>query len=65
MFMLTHQYKYTLTELENMIPWERDLYISKVNTWVKEETDKMKQTQMEQESKLNQMVSKIRQKRKR
>ena len=48
-----------------MIPWERDLYISKVNTWVKEETDKMKQTQMEQESKLNQMVSKIRQKRKR
>lgn len=63
--MLTHQYKYTLTELENMIPWERDLYISKVNTWVKEETDKMKQTQMEQESKLNQMVSKIRQKRKR
>ena len=65
MFMLTHQYKYTLTELENMIPWERDLYISKVNTWVKEETDKMKQTQMEQESKLNQMVSRIKQKRKR
>jgi len=24
MFTLVHQYKYTLTELENMIPWERE-----------------------------------------
>ncbi len=23
-----HEHKYSLTELENMIPWERELYIS-------------------------------------
>lgn len=58
MFTLTHQYKYTLTELENMIPWERDLYIGMVNNWVKEEIEKAKQTRMEQESKLNALVRK-------
>lgn len=58
MFTLTHQYKYTLTELENMIPWERDLYIGMVNTWVKEETEKAKQAKMDQESKLNALVRK-------
>jgi len=45
MFTLTHQYKYTLTELENMLPWERDMYITMVNTWVKEETERVKQTE--------------------
>lgn len=57
MFTLTHQYKYTLTELENMIPWERDLYISMVNTWVKEETEKINKVKMEREQKLNQAIS--------
>lgn len=43
MFTLVHQYKYTLTELEGMIPWERDLYIGLVNSWAKEETERLKQ----------------------
>jgi len=47
MFTLTHQYKYTLTELENMLPWERDMYISMVNNWVKEETDRINKTKVE------------------
>jgi len=63
MFVLTHQYKYTLTELENMIPWERDTYVSMLNVWVKEETEKMKQKNFEQESKLNQIIGKVKQKR--
>ena len=63
MFVLTHQYKYTLTELENMIPWERDTYVSMLNVWVKEETEKMKHKNLEQESKLNQIIGKIKQKR--
>lgn len=49
MFTLTHQYKYTLTELENMLPWERDMYIAMVNSWVKEETDRLNKTQVESE----------------
>lgn len=58
MFTLVHQYKYTLTELENMVPWERDLYIGMVNNWVKEETEKMKKTKLEQESRMNALVRK-------
>ena len=50
MFTLTHQYKYTLTELENMIPWERDMYISMVNSWVREETEKVKQRNVESQN---------------
>lgn len=45
MFTLVHQYKYTLTELENMIPWERDTYIGMVNNWVKDEEDRVKKQQ--------------------
>jgi hypothetical protein len=49
MFTLTHQYKYTLTELENMLPWDRDMYITMVNNWVKEETDRLNKTKIESE----------------
>lgn len=63
MFTLTHQYKYTLTELENMIPWERDMYISMVNSWVKEETEKMNQQKVEKEAKLQNLFSKVKRKR--
>jgi hypothetical protein len=27
-FFLRHKYNYSLTELEEMMPWERDVYIS-------------------------------------
>jgi hypothetical protein len=59
MFTLTHQYKYTLTELENMIPWERDMYIGMVNSWVKEETEKLNKIKAEKEFKLQQAISKV------
>jgi hypothetical protein len=55
MFTLTHQYKYTLTELENMLPWERDMYISMVNSWVKEETERVKMSKMESEESLRRL----------
>lgn len=58
MFTMVHQYKYTLTELENMIPWERDTYIGMVNNWVKEETERVKQAKAEQESRLSMLARK-------
>jgi hypothetical protein len=63
MFTLTHQYKYTLTELENMIPWERDMYISMVNSWVREETEKVKQKNLETQQDLQRMVKSFKKKR--
>jgi hypothetical protein len=60
MFTLVHQYKYTLTELENMIPWERDLYIGLVNSWAKEESEKLKQKKEIAEQNMRRMFSKKR-----
>jgi hypothetical protein len=40
-------HKYSLTELENMIPWERDVYVSMLIQYVEEENNKLKQKQNE------------------
>jgi hypothetical protein len=37
---------YSLTELELMMPWEREIYVSMLVDWVKEENDRIKQEQM-------------------
>jgi hypothetical protein len=29
-FSLTYTYKYSLTEIENMLPWERDVFIGMI-----------------------------------
>jgi hypothetical protein len=36
-------HKYSLTELENMLPWEREIYISLLIRHVEEENEKIKQ----------------------
>ena len=33
-------HKYSLTELENMLPWERDIYVNLLITHIKEENEK-------------------------
>jgi hypothetical protein len=33
-------HKYSLNELDGMIPWERDLYIGQLITYIKHEEDK-------------------------
>ena len=56
MFTLVHQYKYTLTELEVMIPWERDMYINFINSWVKEQEEKQKMKTDKANQDLRQML---------
>ena len=34
-------HKYSLTELENMMPWEREIYIGLLSEWVKEENERV------------------------
>lgn len=36
-------HKYSLTELENMLPWERDIYISMLVNYIEQENDRIKQ----------------------
>jgi len=38
-------HKYSLTELENMLPWERDIYISMLIQYIEEENQKIKERQ--------------------
>jgi hypothetical protein len=36
-------HKYSLTELENMMPWEREIYVEMLSQFIKEENDKQRQ----------------------
>ena len=45
-FALIQHHKYSLTEIENMMPWERDIYVGLLNQWVEEENLKAKQAHM-------------------
>ena len=38
-------HKYSLTELENMMPWEREVYNSMLINYIREENEKLKQKQ--------------------
>ena len=38
-------HKYNITEIENMIPWERDVYVSLLVNYIKEENDKIQREQ--------------------
>jgi hypothetical protein len=43
-------HKYSLTELENMIPWERDIYVAMLIQYIEEENQKLKQRQNERKN---------------
>ena len=44
-FALMQHHKYSLTEIENMIPWERDIYLGLLNQYIEEENLKAQQKQ--------------------
>jgi len=40
--MIQH-HKWSLTELEDMMPYERDIYVALLQKWVEEENEKIRQ----------------------
>ncbi len=44
-FALMQYHKYSLTEIENMMPWERDIYVILLQNHIKEEEEKQKANQ--------------------
>jgi len=42
-FSLMQYHKYSLTEIENMIPWERDVYVELLKQHIEEEEYKQQQ----------------------
>ena len=45
-FALMQHHKYSLTEIENMMPWEREIYLGLLNQYIEEENLKAKQASM-------------------
>jgi hypothetical protein len=39
-FALMQYHKYSLTEIENMIPWEREIYLALLENHIREEEEK-------------------------
>jgi hypothetical protein len=42
-FALLQYHKYSLTEIENLMPWERDIYVALLQQHIEEENEKMRQ----------------------
>ena len=45
-FALMQHHKYSLTDIENMMPWERDIYVALLNQYIEEENLKAQQASM-------------------
>ena len=41
-------HKYSLTELENMMPWEREVYIGLLSQYIKEENERIEKEKAKQ-----------------
>ena len=44
-FQMMQHHKYSLTEIENMIPWEREVYMSLLLNYIAEENERIKRQQ--------------------
>ena len=40
---MVQHHKWSLTELEDMLPYERDIYTTMLTNWVQEENERIKQ----------------------
>ena len=40
-------HNYSLSDLENMLPWEREIYVDMLVTYIKEENEKAKRKQQQ------------------
>lgn len=46
-FAMMQNFQYSLTELENMMPWEREIYVRLLIEHLKEEKERAEQAQRE------------------
>ena len=43
-FQMMQHHKYSLTEIENMLPWERQIYISLLHDYIEKENKKIEES---------------------
>lgn len=44
-FALIQHHKYSLQEIENMLPWEREIYVALLTQFIRDENERLKQKQ--------------------
>ena len=49
-FGLIQHHKWSLSDIENMLPWERQSYLTMLMNWLKEEKERVKLQQQQQDS---------------
>ena len=42
-FAMMQHHGYSLTELDNMVPWEREIYVALLKNYIEEENERLKQ----------------------
>jgi hypothetical protein len=42
-FALMQHHKYNLSDIENMVPWEKGVYVTMLVNFIKEENEKLQQ----------------------
>ena len=40
-FAMMQHHNYSLTEIENMMPWEREIYVAMLQQWIKDENERI------------------------
>lgn len=45
-FTMMQHHKYSLTELNEMMPWEREIYVLLLNQWLEEENERIRKQNM-------------------
>jgi hypothetical protein len=40
---MVQHHKWSLTEIEDMLPYERDIYVNMLTNWIREENERIKQ----------------------
>lgn len=43
--MMMQNYNYSLTELDDMMPWEREIYVGLLKQHIEDENERMKERQ--------------------
>jgi len=46
---MVQHHRWSLTEIENMLPWERDVYVDKLVQHIKDENEKQREQQRKQQ----------------
>ena len=55
-FSLLQHHKWSLADIESLMPWEKYIYVDLLNEFLREEEDKAKQRENERKNKLQQFA---------